>query len=194
MTLVQGYSSAFSSSGLSIHFDAGTGYIYSDDGQVINPANGTQVGSYNASGLLVPDSSLNRVFILGQLAAQSGTDNYTIQSFDETSFAVVNSITLSTLVGSPVAFVRWGANGLALVTYNKNAGASGGPAGMLYIISDTIFVSASAMPAAQLKSLELVHDFVRNRLVSPSGIVKECREQSRGTCAMAMSEGSWLQD
>ena len=34
-------------------------------------------------GLAAPDSSLNRVFILGQTSAQAGTNNYTIQSFDE---------------------------------------------------------------------------------------------------------------
>jgi hypothetical protein len=141
VTLGQKYLSAFSSSGMKIHYDAGTGYIYSDDGQLLNPANGTLVGTFSASDLLVPDSSLNRVFVLGQTSSQTGTSNYTIQSFNQTSFAAVSSITLSSLVGTPVAFIRWGNNGLALVTYNKNASASSGPAGMLYIISDPNFVN-----------------------------------------------------
>jgi len=161
VTLGQSYPVEFTSSGANIDFDAGTGYIYSDDGQVINPANGSLVGTYNASGLLVPDSSLNRVFILGQLAGQSGTDNYTLQSFNETTFASVSSITVSSLVGTPVAIIRWGANGLALVTNNKNASTTGGPAGMLYIISDTSFVSANSTPSILDKPSECVHSFAR---------------------------------
>jgi hypothetical protein len=51
------------------------------------------------------------------------------QSFNKTGFASVGSITLSSLVGTPVRFIRWGDNGLALATYNKNFCASGGSCG-----------------------------------------------------------------
>jgi len=61
-----------------IHSDFGTGLIYSDDGEVADPNTQAIVGAYNASGLAAPDSSLNRVFILGQTSAQAGTNNYTI--------------------------------------------------------------------------------------------------------------------
>ncbi|MES2220405.1 MAG: hypothetical protein V4587_05500, partial [Acidobacteriota bacterium] len=70
----------FNPSGVEIHSDSGTGYIYSDDGNVADPMTGAIVGSYNASGLVAPDSSLNRVFILGQTTAQANSNSYTIDS------------------------------------------------------------------------------------------------------------------
>jgi len=141
----------------SIHFDPGTGYLYADGGQVIDPAAGTIIGNFNASGMTVPDSSLNRVFILGQLASQANSANYTIQSFNETTFAPLQTLTLNSLVGVPSAFIRWGSDGLALVTYNSSASTSKGPAGMLYIISDSSFVSANAVKTGS--GAERVHSF-----------------------------------
>lgn len=152
-----------------IHFDAGTGYLYSDNGWVIDPSNGSVIGDFKASGLVVPDSSLHRVFILGQVAAQSGTSNYTIQSFDQTAFAPVHSLTLNALVGTPVAFVRWGATGLALVTYNQKADATNGPAGVLYIVSDSTVVSAQSVPAAAESDRVQAFPRVRPRTLSLPG-------------------------
>src|SRR6185437_14930136 len=130
----------FTSSYSRVHFDAATGFIYIDTGQVVNPTTYAQVGTFPASGLLAVDGTLGRVFILGQTAGQSGTSNYTIQSFNQTTFGAIGSIAVANVVGTPVAFIRWGTNGLAFVTKNTNASATGGPAGMLYIISDTGFV------------------------------------------------------
>src|SRR3984957_9115701 len=87
VTLTNTVDNAFGAIGSKIHFDAATGYIYDDNGQVINPATALQVGKFNASGLLVVDDTLSRVFILGQTTAQSGTANYTIQSFNQTTLA-----------------------------------------------------------------------------------------------------------
>jgi len=124
-----------------------------------------QVGKFNASGLLVVDDTLSRVFILGQTTAQSGTANYTIQSFNQTTFAAVGSISITGVVGTPVAVTLWGANGFAFVTYNENAGPTSGPAGVLYIISDPGFVSAS-LPASGAASFVPVHAV---RLPTPLG-------------------------
>ena len=123
-----------------IHFDRATGYLYADDGYTTDPTTGAHPGRYNGAGLLVPDSSLNRVFIIGQTTTQSGTGDYTILSFDQSHFTAVSSLTLRGLVGKPAAFTRWGASGLAIVTYNGNWGPTSGPAGMLYIVNDTNFV------------------------------------------------------
>jgi hypothetical protein len=120
-----------------IHSDFGTGLVYSDDGNVANPVSGAMVGSYNASGLLAPDSTLNRVFILGQTSAQSGSRNYTVESFDEKGFTPVSSLTLNGLAGLPFSMVRWGNNGLAVLSTS----------GMLYIVQDASFVSSA--PAVQ---------------------------------------------
>jgi hypothetical protein len=119
-----------------IHYDAGTHLIYTDGGQVIQPSDGSNVGNYGASGITVPDSSLNRVFILGQTAAQGGTSNYTIESFDQTKLTAISSITIDNVVGRPTALIRWGKNGLAFTT---RVGAPwdfrGVGPGQLYVVS-----------------------------------------------------------
>jgi hypothetical protein len=123
-----------------LHSDFGTGLIYGDNGNVANPITGTLVGSYNASGLVAPDSSLDRVFILGQTTAQANTNNFTIQSFDQTGFTPVSSITVSNLSGSPIEMVRWGTSGLAVLT-TGGIGVFEDGFGMLYLIDDSQFVS-----------------------------------------------------
>ena len=126
-----------------IHFDPGTGYIYDDDGEVINPANGAQVGFVGASGLVAPDSSLNRIFVLGQTTDQAASNSYTIQSFDQKTLALVGSVTISGIVGSPMKLIRWGNTGLALAAYGSSNYVSNQPYGMLYILNNPTFVSAS---------------------------------------------------
>jgi len=134
-----------------LHSDFGTGLIYSDNGNVANPTTGALVGSYNASGLVAPDSSLDRVFILGQTTAQANTSNYTIQSFDEKGFTPVSSITLSNLSGSPIEMVRWGVSGLAVLTTGGALDVYENGFGMLYLINDSKFVSNLA-PASFVQS------------------------------------------
>jgi hypothetical protein len=122
-----------------LHSDFGTGLIYSDDGNVADPNTQAIVGAYGASGLVYPDSSLNLVFILGQTAAQAQTNSYTIQSFDERAYTPVSGITLNSLLGIPIALSRWGTSGLAVLTMNTGSG----PAGMLYLIQDSSFVTGA---------------------------------------------------
>lgn len=146
--LNQHYNFIFSQYSAGIHFDAGTGLVYTDGGQVAQPSNGTIVGSYAASGIAVPDSTLSRVFILGQTAGQVGTSNYTIQAFNQANFTLIGSIAIQNVVGTPTALIRWGSNGLAFAT---RIGApsdfrNGGP-GQLYVV-DGSFVNSSA-PASQ---------------------------------------------
>jgi hypothetical protein len=136
----------------SIHYDNGTGYIYDDSGEVINPSTGTFLGRYGPAGLMAPDSSLNRVFMLGQTAAQFNTASYTIESYNQQSFAPVRSITLSNIAGSPLRLVRWGSNGLVLVTDS----AASSP-GMLYIINNPSFVNANERDARSETEPEPLH-------------------------------------
>jgi hypothetical protein len=143
-TLTQPYSGILNGYSPTIHYDAGTGMVYTDAGQVVNPTNGTVVNSYGASGIAVPDSSLDRVFILGQTTAQSGTQNYTIESFDQAKGTEVGSITIDNVVGTPTALVRWGSSGLAFTTNVQTFPEpfAVGP-GQLYVISGG-FVTAAA--------------------------------------------------
>jgi hypothetical protein len=159
-----------------LHSDFGTGLIYSDDGSVANPSTQTIVGAYNASGVVVPDSSLNRVFILGQTAAQANSTNFTIESFDQKAFTLVSSITLENLVGSPIQLVRWGSSGLAVLTVNQGNGSPG----MLYLIEDASFVSTALAPASRsTKSQELVQR--RWKAMSKADIFKMLQAKRRAS-------------
>lgn len=124
------YFGEFTQFGIRIHFDGGTKLVYSDDGLVVDPATGVQVGNFNASGLMVPDSTLNAAFFLGQTSSQVDSPNFTIESFNLTNFESTSSITLPNVNGNPLRLIRWGSNGLAFNT----------DAGQVYLISGT-FVS-----------------------------------------------------
>jgi hypothetical protein len=137
----------FNGEGDEIHSDYGTGLIYSDDGNVADPVSGAIVGSFNASGLVVPDATLHRVFVLGQTAAQSGSENYTVESFDDKSFTPVSFLTLNGIYGAPFSLVRWGSSGLAVLTAD----------GLVYIVQDATFVSnASAVHGIEASPRENV--------------------------------------
>ena len=128
------------------HFDGGTGYIYSDGGAVTNPANGTQVGNFMASGLMVPDSTLGRAYFLGQTPNQNNYGqsftSYTLQIFDLTHFTLLDSIVIPNVIGLPSQMVRWGASGIAFTTEGGNSQTANAP-GMTYIISGPIITGAA---------------------------------------------------
>jgi hypothetical protein len=144
VTLRKDYPNDFSSFYARIHYDAGTGLVYTDDGYIINPTNGLTVGGFAASGYMVPDSSLNRAFFFGQIQSQFGTNSYTIESFDLTTLAPIAEISIPNVQGYPLRFIRWGASGLAL---NDDAG-------YIYIINYIInsdFVSGTTPAAKTLR-------------------------------------------
>lgn len=134
--LNQHYNGVVSPYSTGIHYDSSTGLVYTDGGQAIQPSNGTALGNYGPSGIVVPDSALDRVFILGQTSAQAGTSNYTIESFDQTKFSAIGSITIDNVVGTPTALIRWGSNGLAFTTrMAAPTDFRGTGPGQLYVIS-----------------------------------------------------------
>jgi hypothetical protein len=145
VVLDQGYDGVLSTYSPSIHYDAGTGLVYGDGGEVIQPSDGTLVRTYGASGIAVPDSTLDRVFILGQTPAQAGTSNYTIESFDQTMFTLIGSITIENVVGTPTGLIRWGSNGLAFTTrIGMPTDFTGIGPGQLYVISGSFVASSGA--------------------------------------------------
>ena len=154
-----------------IHSDFGNGLIYSDDGNVADPVAQTIVGSYNASGLVAPDSSLNRVFILGQTNAQANSNNYTIESFDEKAFTSISSITISDLQGTPFELVRWGSSGLAVATFTGDATKPG----LVYLIQNSTFVNnAQMLGLASSATRELVQ--CRWKRISKTDILRMLRK------------------
>jgi len=136
-----------------IHYDSTTKLVYDDNGVVIDPTAGSVVGTFNASGIMVPDGKLGTAFFLGQTPSNSGT-TYTVESFDLHKFTPISTLTIPHVVGTPTHLVRWGGNGLAFTTVNKNA--SGSQAlGTVYIVTGT-FVGAPpaikpAVPAENVK-------------------------------------------
>jgi hypothetical protein len=116
------YPNSFSSFFNRIHFDPGTKLVYSDDGHVIDPSTGKSAGKFNSSGLMVPDSILNKAFFL----TNGGTSSVTITSFDLTLFTQIDSITVNNVTGNPQRLIRWGQNGLAFITDGGQAFVIGG--------------------------------------------------------------------
>jgi hypothetical protein len=129
------YGGDFSQFFIHIHYDQGTKLVYADDGHVVVPSTGLPGGLFAASGLMVPDSTLNRAFFLGQTQSQVGSNNFTTESFDLTHFTPVNSITISNVQGNPLRLIRWGTDGLA---FNSSGG-------QIILISGT-FVTSAAPP------------------------------------------------
>jgi len=102
-----------------IHFSPATGFVYGNDGRVVDPATGIVLGSYavgtsSTTNLMVPDSGLGKAFFLTQ--TQNASTTVTLQSFDLVNFTLLNSMTIPNLKGTVQGLVRWGQNGLAFNT------------------------------------------------------------------------------
>ena len=135
VVLTKDYPNDFSSFYISIHYDKGTKLVYSDDGNVINPTNGQLAGFFHASGLMIPDSGLNRAFFLGQTASQVNTRDFSIEAFDLTTMLPVAEVVVPDVQGIPLHLIRWGTNGLA---FNDDAG-------YVYLLANP-FTTASGAP------------------------------------------------
>lgn len=131
------YPGLVSGFGTSIHFDKVTGYVFADNGIIIDPVAGAIVGKIAASGLMVPDGALGTAFFL-----TSNGSSVIVQAFDMRRFTPLGSVTLSNVAGSPTHLIRWGANGLAFTT-RSTSGTSG--AGPVYVLSGP-FVGPAATP------------------------------------------------
>ena len=103
-------------SGARMHFSAATSLLYTDAGRAIDPLTGLPAGLFQASGLMVPDSSLNAAFFVSK---QVGASTATIQAFDLAHFTVMGSVTIPGVNGIIKRLIRWGQNGLA---FNTDAG------------------------------------------------------------------------
>ena len=144
VTLVSDHPNFFPTPNIRIHFDAGL--LYGDDGAVVDPVNALQPRSFNAGGIMVPDSALGIAYFIGQPTAQNGTVGYLLQSFNLTTTNPIASVPLNNIQGTPQHLIRWGTNGLAFSTA-KIANCPFTPcstnAGGVYIISGP-FVTKTA--------------------------------------------------
>ncbi len=159
---VQDYGGDFPSFYNLIHYDATTKLVYGDDGIVINPANGEQAGIFQASGSMVPDGANGLVYFLGSDGDDSS--NLIIESFDINTYTPVNILTIPNVSGSPVRLIRWGAHGLAFLTYSEGADSQNPQEGNdLFLINDSSFVgNTTTSPDAKNN---LVH-----KMAAPHGV------------------------
>lgn len=151
----QVYPSVFSIHLARLHYDDTTELAYSNAGQAVNPSTGAIVGSFPLSDfmapgdstLMVPDGILGYAYFVGQTQSQISTPDYTIEVFDLSGFTPVASAVLKNVSGTPVKLIRWGTDGLALLTKGPapSTGNSIGQGGAIYLIRGP-FVSH---PAAQ---------------------------------------------
>lgn len=131
-----------------LHFDSKSGHIFDDDGNVENPADGTLITNLGSKGVVAIDSTLNRVYVLGQTKTQT-LGNYTIAVYDMTTYAQVGSITVPNVVGYPYDLERWGSSGLAFSTFAAPGGwyyynLQNIPMGMLYLVDSSTMTASSA--------------------------------------------------
>ena len=104
----------------SLHFDSITGYLYSDSGNILDPASAATVAHFpvnalqsgcNPTPLMIPDSTLNLAYFLGRTIDGPGPGNYVIEAFDLTHHNLLGTASIPNVSGSPYKFLRWGSNG-----------------------------------------------------------------------------------
>ena len=132
--------------GYRLHFDAGANLLYSDGGAVTDPSTLTQIGDFNASGLVVPDSAHGVVYFLGTTPALGGA-TYVLQIFDLKTYTLLKSIVLGSIVGFPDQMIRWGSSGIAFITEHGGYLEQSSP-GMTYLVSGDALAVTGSQPAA----------------------------------------------
>ncbi|HYV09956.1 MAG TPA: Calx-beta domain-containing protein [Pyrinomonadaceae bacterium] len=99
----------------SLIFD--NGRLYGAGGQVMNPSTGDIIGTFSNVGsavTLVIDSTNGRAFFVTPLG-----NSIQIRAYDLNTFLPVGFATISGFFGLPASAVRWGTNGLAFRTNNR---------------------------------------------------------------------------
>lgn len=133
--------------GSNIHFDRVTKYVYDDNGSIIDPIAGSLVGTFAASGLMVPDGSIGRAFIIGQNPSNNGS--FALMSFDMQRLTPIATVTISNVAGVPAHLIRWGSNGLAFTTTNNSLIAAPGSA--VYVLSGSFVAPPSALSPGNIR-------------------------------------------
>ena len=127
--------------GLRPHYDAGTNLVYSDFGAITNPVTGASAGTLPTSnGVMVPDSSLNRAYVLHSSSSQSGA--YSLDIYSLQPQTLLRTITLPGFSGYPTQMLRWGTEGLAILTDNQTTPGTG----LLYLLQGSDISGLSTPP------------------------------------------------
>jgi hypothetical protein len=118
VTVSHDFPNVFTSPVKRIHFEPSKNLVYADNGQIVNPTTGTSTGRFLTplffeSALMVTDVAANRAYFITQ---QFSSGAVTMQSFNLTTLALIDSTTINNVNGNIGRLVRWGQNGLAFNT------------------------------------------------------------------------------
>jgi hypothetical protein len=89
------------------------GLLYRDNGEVVDPNRIELVGRLPSSGLVRPDSAINRVFLL---ASNGPSGTLRMNAYDQATLVPLGGTNLSPATGTPTRPTRCGTNTLAFVT------------------------------------------------------------------------------
>jgi hypothetical protein len=87
--------------------------VFSTTGVVIDPEALTQLGTFAASGAMVPDESINRAFFLRYSPSKA------VVVFDTGTFLEVGRVPIDAVGSSSRRIVRVGADGVAFIANNS---------------------------------------------------------------------------
>jgi hypothetical protein len=99
------------------------GKVYGTTGEVVNPASGAILGTFQVSRnaypspFVVPDPATGRVYFLVE-----NNNRWELRAYDINTFVPLGAIALTDLDGDsarPTGFVRWGTNGLAIAAADQ---------------------------------------------------------------------------
>lgn len=107
-----------------------SGLLYDNYGHVLNPSTGLLVGTYDVTGSccssypqILPDSPLNRVFVLAESPFLYNT--FAITSYNLSKFTPLALTNLSQLNGtSGIDLIHWGSSGLAFILQSGCCGST----------------------------------------------------------------------
>jgi trimeric autotransporter adhesin len=109
-----------------IHLDLISGFIYGDDGLIVDPAT-ANVQPYNflVNGVMTPDVATDTAYFVAHTPADPNVLEYFVYQFDLNSTAPGPTLDLYTLQGIPQHVIRWnnfgdGTSGLAFTTQKFN--------------------------------------------------------------------------
>lgn len=111
------------------------GLVYMSGGGVVDADNQVIKGTFGNLGFgaaMVVDAPNGKVFFL------SDVNGWSIRAFDMNTFVPLGSIPIQGITGSPSSLVRWGSNGLAFRTGNKQ----------IFLIQTALVNTSSPIPAA----------------------------------------------
>ncbi|MDO8585786.1 MAG: hypothetical protein Q7T82_01990 [Armatimonadota bacterium] len=123
VVLDQLYAGLFTGFRARIHFDPGTKLLYGDYGEAVDPVTALPEGNFFATGRMVPDSKLNRAYLIMGTSIPS---TFIIKAFDLAHFNLVDSIKIDNINGYPHRLIRWGTNELAFTTNQESQVYLGG--------------------------------------------------------------------